>query len=128
MMSPPLIDAGVLELNPNPEHYFAEIEQASFSPSNVVPGPLRINGGVDYYNHRNGNDDYHQLGNLFRLMNPKQRLQLFENVAGAMQGVPRFIIDRQLEHFRRANPTYGAGVAEAIRHIHTARPRHRPRR
>ena len=26
------------ELNRNPEHYFAEIEQSSFSPSNVVPG------------------------------------------------------------------------------------------
>ncbi len=34
----PLIDVGVLELNKNPENYFAEIEQASFEPSNVVDG------------------------------------------------------------------------------------------
>ena len=34
----PLIEVGVLELNRNPENYFAEIEQSSFSPSNVVPG------------------------------------------------------------------------------------------
>ncbi len=34
----PLIEVGVAELNRNPEHYFAEIEQSSFSPSNVVPG------------------------------------------------------------------------------------------
>lgn len=34
----PLIDVGVLELNRNPENYFAEIEQASFEPSNIVPG------------------------------------------------------------------------------------------
>jgi catalase len=34
----PLIEVGVLELNRNPENYFAEIEQAAFSPSNVVPG------------------------------------------------------------------------------------------
>ena len=34
----PLIEAGVAELNRNPKHYFAEIEQSSFSPSNVVPG------------------------------------------------------------------------------------------
>src|ERR1700692_3350869 len=34
----PLIDVGILELNRNPEHYFAEIEQAAFSPSNIVPG------------------------------------------------------------------------------------------
>lgn len=34
----PLIDVGILELNRNPDNYFAEVEQASFSPSNVVPG------------------------------------------------------------------------------------------
>ncbi len=34
----PLIDVGVIELNRNAENYFAEIEQAAFSPSNVVPG------------------------------------------------------------------------------------------
>ncbi|MDP1693475.1 MAG: catalase [Burkholderiaceae bacterium] len=34
----PLIEVGVLELNRNPANYFAEIEQAAFSPSNLVPG------------------------------------------------------------------------------------------
>lgn len=34
----PLIEVGVLELNRNPENYFEEIEQAAFSPSNIVPG------------------------------------------------------------------------------------------
>ena len=34
----PLIDVGVLELNKNPNNYFNEVEQASFSPSNTVPG------------------------------------------------------------------------------------------
>lgn len=34
----PLIEVGVLELNRNPENYFAEVEQAAFNPSNVVPG------------------------------------------------------------------------------------------
>jgi catalase len=34
----PLIEVGVLELNKNPENYFAEVEQAAFSPSNKVPG------------------------------------------------------------------------------------------
>lgn len=34
----PLIDVGVMELNQNPDNYFAEIEQAAFSPSNIVPG------------------------------------------------------------------------------------------
>jgi catalase len=34
----PLIDVGVLELNRNPANYFAEVEQAAFTPANVVPG------------------------------------------------------------------------------------------
>lgn len=34
----PLIDVGTLELNRVPDNYFAEIEQAAFSPSNVVSG------------------------------------------------------------------------------------------
>jgi catalase len=34
----PLIEAGILELNKNPDNYFAQIEQAAFSPGNVVPG------------------------------------------------------------------------------------------
>ena len=34
----PLIEVGVLELNRNPDNYFAEVEQSSFSPANVIPG------------------------------------------------------------------------------------------
>ncbi|MBN2471630.1 MAG: catalase [Anaerolineae bacterium] len=34
----PLVEIGVMELNENPENYFAEIEQAAFEPSNIVPG------------------------------------------------------------------------------------------
>ena len=34
----PMIEVGVLELNKNPENYFAEVEQAAFNPAHVVPG------------------------------------------------------------------------------------------
>ncbi|NRA62215.1 MAG: catalase [Psychrobium sp.] len=34
----PLIEVGVMELNRNPENYFAEVEQLAFNPGNVVPG------------------------------------------------------------------------------------------
>ncbi|MBE3670376.1 catalase [Vibrio navarrensis] len=34
----PLIEVGVLELNRNPDNYFAEVEQAAMNPANVVPG------------------------------------------------------------------------------------------
>ncbi len=188
----PLIDVGTLELNRNPDHYFAEIEQSAFSPSNIVPGigfspdkmlqarifsyadahryrvgthyealpvnrpkcpvhhyhadgpmrfdapkgtdayyepnsfngpaedkgyaepPLKISGDADRYNHRDGNDDYSQAGDLFRLMDDNQKAQLFGNIAGAMQGVPENIIRLQLSHFAKADPAYGAGVAKAL--------------
>src|ERR1700685_3879277 len=34
----PLIEVGFFELNRNPENFFAEGEQAAFSPANIVPG------------------------------------------------------------------------------------------
>ena len=34
----PLIEVGVMELNRNPENFFADVEQAAFSPANIVPG------------------------------------------------------------------------------------------
>ena len=34
----PLIEVGEWELNRNAENYFADVEQAAFSPANVVPG------------------------------------------------------------------------------------------
>ncbi|MFD3164787.1 catalase [Herpetosiphon sp. NSE202] len=188
----PLIEVGTLELNRNPENFFAEIEQAAFEPSNIVPGigfspdkmlqarimsyadahryrigvnyaalpvnkphspvntyhrdgqmrfdnngggsvnyepnsfggpvenqryaepPLKISGDADRYNHRDGNDDYTQPGNLFRLMNADQQQQLFNNIAAAMQGVPEFIQLRQIGHFLKADPAYGRGVAAAL--------------
>jgi catalase len=34
----PLIPVGVMELNRNPENYFAEVEQSAFNPASIVPG------------------------------------------------------------------------------------------
>lgn len=59
----PLIEVGEIELNRNPDNYFAEIEQAAFSPSNVVPGigfspdkmlQARIFSYADAHRHRLG--------------------------------------------------------------------------
>jgi catalase len=185
----PLIEVGILELNRNPENYFAEVEQAALTPANVVPGvghspdkmlqarifsyadahryrvgvnaeqlsvnkprcpvhtyhadgamrlaghanpdayyepnsmggpvqdpsakdpPLAIKGNADRYNHRDGNDDYRQAGDLFRLMSTAQKEQLFDNIKAAMDGVPVEIVKRQTAHFYRADPDYGIGVA-----------------
>ena len=188
----PLIDVGILELNRNPENYFAEVEQAAFTPANVVPGighspdkmlqmrilsygdaqryrvganhqalpvnapkcpvhnyqrdgamrfdgnnggsvnyepnsfdgpvedpsakepPLPIGDTADRYDHREGNDDFTQAGDLFRLMDADQQGRLMDTIAGAMAGVPDDIIDRQLGYFRQADPAYGAGIAERL--------------
>ncbi|MBU1139063.1 MAG: catalase, partial [Proteobacteria bacterium] len=71
-------------------------------------------GDADRYNHREGNDDYTQPGNLFRLMSDDQKNQLFNNLAAAMEGVPVDIVQRQLGHFHKADPAYAAGVAAAL--------------
>lgn len=34
----PLHDVGIMELNRNPQNYFADVEQAAFTPANIVPG------------------------------------------------------------------------------------------
>lgn len=34
----PLIEVGEMELNRNPDNYFAEVEQAAFAPTSIVPG------------------------------------------------------------------------------------------
>jgi catalase len=47
-------------------------------------------------------------------MNDSQKQQLFNNIAAAMQGVPEFIIRRQIGHFYKADPDYGRGVAATL--------------
>ena len=187
----PLMEVGVVELNRNPDNYFAEVEQSTFSPANQVPGighspdkmlqfrivsyadahryrlgvnyealpvnsarcpvhsyhrdgamrfdgndggavnyepnsfggpveggapepPLKIEGDADRYDHRAGNDDYTQAGDLFRLMMPDQRQRLIDNLVRAMQSVPEEIQQRQISHFRKADPAYGEGVARGL--------------
>jgi len=187
----PPMEVGILELNRNPDDYFAEVEQAAFSPANMVPGigpspdkmlqfrifsyadahryrlgvnyeslpvnaprcpvhtyhrdgfmrfdgnpaavnyepnsqggpvedpafkepPLKISGDADRYDHREGNDDYTQAGNLYRLLPPDQRDRLHKALANAMRGVRQDIIERQLGHFDKADPAYGAGVRKEL--------------
>jgi catalase len=188
----PLIEVGIMELNRNPENYFAEVEQSAFSPANVVPGighspdkmlqfrivsyadahryrlgvnyeslpvnrprceahtyhrdgamrfdgnaggavnyepnsfdgpvedprfkepPLRISGDANRYDHREGNDDYTQPGNLYRLLPEDERRRLHVAIAKAMRGVPEEIVERQLKHFEKADPAYAKGVRAAL--------------
>ena len=73
-----------------------------------------ISGDAARYDHRVGNDDYSQPGNLFRLMPDDAKQRLMDNLATAMRDVPEEIQRRQVAHFSRADPAYGAGVAERL--------------
>ncbi|MEN3930596.1 catalase [Microvirga sp. W0021] len=104
-----------LEGRANPDAYY---EPNSFGGPKedkaYAEPPLKISGDADRYDHREGNDDYTQPGNLFRLMSKDQQDQLFSNIRDAMQGVPEEIIRRQIAHFSKADPAYGAGVAAKL--------------
>ena len=76
--------------------------------------PQRISGDADRYDHRAGNDDYSQAGNLYRLMNVDEKSRLIANLVGAMQGVPTAIQARQVAHFYQADPDYGSRVAAGL--------------
>ena len=65
----PLMDVGTMELNRNPANYYAEVEQAAFEPSNVVPGigfspdkvlQNRVLSYPDAHRYRIGGN-YHQV-------------------------------------------------------------------
>jgi catalase len=99
----------------NPDAYY---EPNSFNgpkedPSVAEP-PLRISGDADRYDHREGNDDFAQPRALFRLFDAAQKQRLFANIAAAMEGAPREIVERQLALFDRVDPEYGAGVRAAL--------------
>jgi len=188
----PLIEVGVMELNRNPKNYFAEVEQAAFSPVNIVPGmgyspdkmlqgrlisypdahryrlgvnfeslpvnaprcpvhsynrdgamrfdenggtapnyepnsfngPIEdhryierrysVSGEVGRFSHREGNDDYTQAGNLFRLLGKDGQARLIQNIVGHMKSVPERIQRLQVSHFYKADVNYGRGVAQGL--------------
>ncbi|WP_338640302.1 catalase [Burkholderia pyrrocinia] len=197
----PLIEVGVVELNRNPENHFAEVEQAAFAPSTIVPGigfspdkmlqgrlfsygdaaryrlgvnhhlipvnspkaarcvnsyhrdgrmriddnhggtiayepntkgewaeqpdfrepPLTVEGTADHWNDRAEDDDFSQVGALFRLMSPAQQQALFDNTARSIKGVSKHIQHTHIKHCTAAAPAYGAGVAAAIEKIESVK-------
>lgn len=76
--------------------------------------PLRVDGAVARWNHREDTDYYSQPGALFRLMSAEQQQVLFENTARAIAGVSKEIQKRHIDNCTKADPAYGQGVANAI--------------
>ncbi len=73
-----------------------------------------ISGAADRYDHRAGNDDYTQAGDLFRLLPADEKARLIAALGRAMDSVPREIQVRQVRHFAKADPAYGEGVARGL--------------
>jgi len=76
--------------------------------------PRTITGSVDRHSHRLDGDYYSQPGNLFRLMKPDARDRLIGNIVGSMKSIPRRIQELQIQHFYKADPAYGTGVANGL--------------
>ena len=191
----PMIDVGVMTLDRKPKNYHAEVEQAAFNPSNVVPGmgyspdkmlqgrllsypdahryrigtnydalpinrpqcpyatynrdgSMRFdeNGGdtpnyepnsfggpkenpkflerpyrttatteaVGRYDHREGNDDYTQAGNLWRLFPESEKRNTAKAIASSLGQTPLRIQKLQLSHFQKADPQYASYIVEQL--------------
>ena len=79
--------------------------------------PLRLTGEARRHDPRDepgGRDDFSQAGDLYRLMNADQQAQLIGNLVAPLKTVPRHIQVRQLGHFFKADPDYGARVAAGL--------------
>ncbi|KAA8915141.1 hypothetical protein TRICI_002710 [Trichomonascus ciferrii] len=96
----PLRRFGKLVLNKNPMNYFAEVEQAAFSPSHTVPGmeasadPVlqsRLFSYTDTHRHRLGSANFQQIpvNRPLNAHNPFQR-DGFMNVDGNYGAEPNF--------------------------------------
>lgn len=84
------------------------------NPAYAEP-PLPLgNVAADRYDHREGNDDYTQAGDLYRLMSLDQQERLTSNIAGSLSAARRDIQMRQLCHFFRADVDYGRRVAAKL--------------
>ena len=188
----PLVEVGELELNRNPANYFADVEQAAFSPANIVPGigfspdkmlqarlfsygdtqryrlgvnfnqipvnaprcpvhsyhrdgamrvdanqggtigyapnshgqwldqralaepALALEGSASHWDHQVDEDYYSQPAALFRLMPPDAQQRLFDNTARSLGGASRPVQERHIANCSKADPAYGAGVAQAL--------------
>jgi catalase len=76
--------------------------------------PKEVAGTVDRHNHRLDSDYYTQPGNLFRLMTADAKERLIGNIVASMSSIPRRIQELQIQHFYKADPAYGTGVAKGL--------------
>ncbi len=207
----PLIEVGQLELNRNIDNYFAETEQACFSPGNLVPGigaspdkvlqarllsypdahryrvgananqlpvnaakcpvnnyqrdgkmagicpinthpvdedriqtdkvnfypnsqinegapapestlaeppmPIEENAWVNYFDTAKANNYYEQAGDLFRLMDESQKIQLTTTIAEGLSQATMEVQTKMLEQFNNADSDYAHRIKDIMKDL-----------
>ena len=103
---------GTISYEPNTKGEWHE--QPDFSEP-----PLSIEGAADHWNHRVDEDYFSQPGNLFRMLSPEEKQRLFDNTARAMGDSEQHVKDLHVANCTKADPAYGAGVAEALARLAT---------
>lgn len=95
---------------------YATVESGGGKPEGFGHGDpgWTVEGTAARHDGRSTEDDYTQAGNLFRLLPPQEKQNLFDNIAGPLAQVSVEIQQRQLAHFDLADPAYGAGVRAAL--------------
>jgi catalase len=76
--------------------------------------PLKNEGAVARWNHREDDDYYSQPRALFQGMSAEQKQVLFDNTARAIDGASAPVVERHIGNCSKADPAYGQGVADAI--------------
>jgi catalase len=79
-----------------------------------VERPKEVSGTVARHDHRTDSDYYTQPGNLFRLMTADAKERLIGNIVGSLKQTPQRIQELQVQHFYKADPAYGTGVAKGL--------------
>jgi catalase len=84
-------------------------------PHNNGLATAGVSGATAGQRHAEG-DDFVQAGALYRTMSADEQQRLVDNLAGSLAAVSRDdIIARSIEHFRAADPSYGARVEAAVK-------------
>ncbi len=76
--------------------------------------PLKISGDADKYNQPTKDEDFIQPGNLYRLMPSDEQNRLVQNLVNSLKTVPKFIQERMLEHFIKADSTWGEKIKNGL--------------
>ncbi|MRW84046.1 catalase [Pseudoduganella sp. FT26W] len=95
-------------------HYEPNSRGALQAQPDFSEPPLKNEGAVARWNHREDDDYYSQPRALFRSMNPAQQQILFDNTARAISGASQPVIERHIANCTKVDAAYGDGVANAV--------------